>query len=158
MIPIHQRAKDFDRRSIRNGLTLFFVRFDQGCQDFGILLFFTRWIILLASLSRTDRYCSCWCSDVIGVGELTSSAYFPGTPIIIFATPSRRNPRDSECHERVADPLFTKRNWRGPSFDAVEGWGFSPRVGRALQVHAGRWSSVWRCRYSSCRLRRRLTI
>jgi hypothetical protein len=30
-------------------------------------------------------------SDVIGVGELTSSAYCAGTAIIILATPSHRN-------------------------------------------------------------------
>src|SRR2546429_2592038 len=32
-IGVHQRAKDFHRRSIRNGMTLFFVCFDQGHQD-----------------------------------------------------------------------------------------------------------------------------
>ena len=97
IIGIRQRAKDFDRRSIRNGIMFLFVCFDQGHQDLGVLLFLSRGVFLLASLSKTDRCCSCWRSDVIGIGELTSSAYFSGTPIIIFAIPSRRNPRDSEC-------------------------------------------------------------
>jgi hypothetical protein len=44
-IGVHQRAKDFYRRSVRNGMMLFFVCFDQGHQDFGILLFFARWIV-----------------------------------------------------------------------------------------------------------------
>jgi len=43
-IGIHQRTKDFHRRSIGNGMMLFFVCFDQGHQDFSILLFFVRWI------------------------------------------------------------------------------------------------------------------
>lgn len=78
-------------------MVLLFVCFDQGQQDFSILLFFARWIIFACRFSKTDRYSSCWRSDVIGVGELTSSVYFSGTAIMIFATPSRRTQRDSEC-------------------------------------------------------------
>src|SRR5271168_2031724 len=46
VIGVHQRAQDFQWPSIRNGMMLFFVRFDQGHQDFGVLLFLTRWMIL----------------------------------------------------------------------------------------------------------------
>src|SRR5215472_18611142 len=44
-IGVHQCAKHLHRRSVRNGMMLFFVCFDQGQQDFSILLFFARWII-----------------------------------------------------------------------------------------------------------------
>src|SRR5882762_5882852 len=51
---------------------------------------------LLASLSNTDKYSSCCRSEVMGIGELTSSAYFSGTSIIP-ASPSGRNRHGSRC-------------------------------------------------------------
>src|SRR5260370_168181 len=96
IIGFHQRAEDFERGSIRYGMMLFFVRFNQSQQDFGVLLFFPRWIVFACQLVqnrevflmlalRSDRG---WRADF--------EAYFSGTAIILFATLSRRIQRDSE--------------------------------------------------------------
>jgi len=73
---IHQRAKDFYRGSIWDGMMLFFVCFNQGQQDRSILLLIIRWLDLLVSLSRADKYSSCWRADVIGVGKLNFKRVF----------------------------------------------------------------------------------
>ena len=70
------RTKDFHRISIWDGVMVFSICFNQGQQDRSILLLIIRWLDLLVGLSRADKYSSCWRADVIGVGELTSSAYF----------------------------------------------------------------------------------
>jgi len=44
-IGVHQCANHLHRRRVRNGMMFFFVCFDQGQQDFSILLFFARWRI-----------------------------------------------------------------------------------------------------------------
>jgi len=59
IVGFHQRAKNFQRRGIRNRMMLFFVSFNQSQQD---PRYFSSSLVgfsLLASLSRTDRYSSC---------------------------------------------------------------------------------------------------
>ena len=50
----HQSPEDFGRGSIWNGMMLLFVGFDQSNQNFGILLFFARWIFQACQLVQ-DR-------------------------------------------------------------------------------------------------------
>src|SRR6266478_1100042 len=54
VIGVHQCAKDFHWGSIRNGVMLFFISFDQGHQDRGILFFIPGRVFLACQLIQ-DR-------------------------------------------------------------------------------------------------------
>jgi len=98
IIGIHQCAKNLHRGSVRNGMMLFFVCFDQSHQDFGILLFFTRRILFARQLVQDGQVLlmlvlGCnrrWRANVQRILCRHCNQ--------ILATPSHRNRQGSECN------------------------------------------------------------
>src|SRR5215467_4405614 len=96
-VGFHQCAKDFDRRSIRNKMMLFFVCFNQGHQDFGILLFLAGWIVFAGQFVQDGQVLLMLTLGCDWHWRADFQRVFFGYGNHDSATPSRRTQRDPEC-------------------------------------------------------------